>query len=104
MLEKFKNIFLLSLFLLLSLCGGDSDREQDNASKDVEIEKVTQVNLTIGEVIEDNSYLDFQRYLDVADIRIFILPEVSDDFAYKVADVYHLMLDCLLYTSDAADE
>ena len=93
MLEKFKNIFLLSLFLLLSLCGGDSDREQDNASKDVEIEKITQVNLTIGEVIEDSSYLDFQRYLDVADIRIFILPEVSDDFAYKVADVYHLMLE-----------
>ena len=84
---------MLSLFLLLSLCGGDSDREQDNASQDVEIEKITQVNLTIGEIIEDNSYLDFQRYLDVADIRIFILPEVSDDFAYKVADVYYLMLE-----------
>ena len=92
-MEKFKNIILLSLFLLLSLCGGDSDREQDNASQDVEIEKITQVNLTIGEIIEDNSYLDFQRYLDVADIRIFILPEVSDDFAYKVADVYYLMLE-----------
>ena len=66
MLEKFKNIFLLSLFLLLSLCGGDSDSVQDDAFQDVEIEKVTQVNLTIGEIIEDNSYLDFQRYLDVA--------------------------------------
>ena len=72
---------MLSLFLLLSLCGGDSDSEQDNASQDVEIEKISQVNLTIGEIQEDNSYLDFHRYLDVADIRIFILPEVSDDFA-----------------------
>ena len=92
MLEKFKNIFLLSLFLLLSLCGGDGEREQDNSSQDVEIEKISQVNLTIGEIIEDNSYLDFHRYLDVADIRIFILPEVSDNFAYKVADVYYLSL------------
>ena len=92
-MEKFKNIFLLSLFLLLSLCGGDGEREQDNSSQDVEIEKISQVNLTIGEIIEDNSYLDFHRYLDVADIRIFILPEVSDDFAYKVADVYYLMLE-----------
>ena len=92
-MEKFKNIFLLSLFLLLSLCDGGGDREQDNTSQDVEIEKITQVNLTIGKITEDNSYLDFHRYLDVADIRIFILPEVSDDFAYKVADVYYLMLE-----------
>ena len=92
-MEKFKNIFLLSLFLLLSLCDGGGDREQDNTSQDVEIEKITQVNLTIGEITEDNSYLDFHRYLDVADIRIFILQEVSDDFAYKVADMYYLMLE-----------
>ena len=92
-MEKFKNIFLLSLFLLLSLCDGGGDREQDNTSQDVEIEKITQVNLTIGKITEDNSYLDFHRYLDVADIRIFILPEVSDDFAYKVADMYYLMLE-----------
>ena len=55
--------------------------------------KVTQVSSTRGEIIEDNSYLDFQRYLDVADMRIFILPEVSDEFAYKVADLYYLMLE-----------
>ena len=76
-MEKFKNIFLLSLFLLLSLCDGGGDREQDNTSQDVEIEKITQVNFTIGKITEDNSYLDFHRYLDVADIRIFILQEVS---------------------------
>ena len=66
-MEKFKNIFLLSLFLLLSLCDGGGDREQDNTSQDVEIEKITQVNLTIGKITEDNSYLDFHRYLDVAE-------------------------------------
>ena len=92
-MKKYKYIFVLNFFILLSFCGGDGDNQQEDYSQDVEIEKVTQVGLTRGEIIEDNSYLDFQRYLDVADIRIFILPEVSDDFAYKVADLYNLMLE-----------
>ena len=92
-MKKYKYIFVLNFFILLSFCGGDGDNQQEDYSQDVEIEKVTQVNLTRGEIIEDSSYLDFQRYLDVADIRIFILPEVSDDFAYKVADLYNLMLE-----------
>ncbi len=92
-MKKYKYIFVLNFFILLSFCGGDGDNQQADYSQDVEIEKVTQVSLTRGEIIEDNSYLDFQRYLDVADIRIFILPEVSDDFAYKVADLYNLMLE-----------
>ena len=92
-MKKYKYIFVLNFFILLSFCGGDGDNQQEDYSQDVEIEKVTQVSLTRGEIIEDNSYLDFQRYLDVADIRIFILPEVSDDFAYKVADLYNLMLE-----------
>jgi len=92
-LKKYKYIFVLNFFILLSFCGGDGDNQQEDYSQDVEIEKVSQVSLTRGEIIEDNSYLDFQRYLDVADIRIFILPEVSDDFAYKVADLYNLMLE-----------
>ena len=92
-MKKYKYIFVLNFFILLSFCGGDGDNQQEDYSQDVEIEKVTQVSLTRGEIIEDNSYLDFQRYLDVADIRIFILPEVSDDFAYKVADLYYLMLE-----------
>ena len=83
----------MNFFILLSFCGEDGDNQQEDYSQDVEIEKVTQASLTRGEIIEDNSYLDFQRYLDVADIRIFILPEVSDDFAYKVADLYNLMLE-----------
>ena len=92
-MKKYKYIFVLNFFILLSFCGGDGDNQQEDYSQDVEIEKVTQVSLTRGEIIEDNSYLDFQRYLDVADIRIFILPEVSDEFAYKVADLYYLMLE-----------
>ena len=92
-MKKYKYIFVLNFFILLSFCGGDGDNKQEDYSQDVEIEKVTQVNLTRGEIIADSSYLDFQRYLDVADIRIFILPEVSDDFAYKVADLYNLMLE-----------
>ena len=92
-MKKYKYIFVLNFFILLSFCGGDGDNQQEDYSQDVEIEKVTQVNLSRGEIIEDSTYLDFQRYLDVADIRIFILPEVSDDFAYKVADLYNLMLE-----------
>ena len=92
-MKKYKYIFVLNFFILLSFCGGDGDNQQEDYSQDVEIEKVTQVSLTLREIIEDNSYLDFQRYLDVADIRIFILPEVSEDFAYKVADLYNLMLE-----------
>ena len=92
-MKKYKYIFVLNFFILLSFCGGDGDNQQEDYSQDVEIEKVTQVSLTRGEIIEDNSYLDFQRYLDVADMRIFILPEVSDEFAYKVADLYNLMLE-----------
>ena len=92
-MKKYKYIFVLNFFILLSFCSGDGDNQQEDYSQDVEIEKVTQVSLTLREIIEDNSYLDFQRYLDVADIRIFILPEVSEDFAYKVADLYNLMLE-----------
>ena len=92
-MKKYKYIFVLNFFILLSFCGGDGDNQQEDYSQDVEIEKVSQVSLTRGEIIEDNSYLDFQRYLDVADMRIFILPEVSDEFAYKVADLYYLMLE-----------
>ena len=92
-MKKYKYIFVLNFFILLSFCGGDGDNQQEDYSQDVEIEKVTQVNLSRGEIIEDSTYLDFQRYLDIADIRIFILPEVSDEFAYKVADLYYLMLE-----------
>ena len=92
-MKKYNYIFVSIFFLHISFCGGDGDNQQEDYSQDVEIEKVSQVSLTRGEIIEDNSYLDFQRYLDVADIRIFILPEVSDDFAYKVADLYNLMLE-----------
>ena len=43
-------------------------------------------------IVEDDSYLDYHRYIDVAGLRMFVLPEVGDEFIYKVGEVYYLML------------
>ena len=48
--------------------------------------------ISIGEIVEDDSFLDYHRYIDVAGLRMFILPEVGDEFIYKVSEVYYLML------------
>jgi len=46
-----------------------------------------------GGVIEDESFDSFTRYIDVAGLRIFVLPEVSSEFISKVAEVYGLMFE-----------
>ena len=49
--------------------------------------------LSIGKVVEDKSYTSFTRYIDVAGLRIFVLPGVSEEFISKVAEVYALMFE-----------
>jgi len=49
--------------------------------------------LSIGKVVEDKSYTSYTRYIDVAGLRIFVLPEVSEEFISKVAEVYALMFE-----------
>ena len=48
--------------------------------------------ISIGEVVTDTSFRDYQKYVDVAGFRIFALPEVSDEYMYKVAETYFQML------------
>jgi len=46
----------------------------------------------LGEIVTDTSFRDYQKYVDVAGLRIFALPEVSDEYMYKVAETYFQML------------
>ena len=48
--------------------------------------------ISIGEIVTDTSFRDYQKYVDVAGLRIFALPEVSDEYMYKVAEIYFQML------------
>ena len=48
--------------------------------------------ISIGEIVTDTSFRDYQKYVDVAGFRIFALPEVSDEYMYKVAETYFQML------------
>ena len=48
--------------------------------------------ISLGEIVEDDSYLDYHRYIDVAGLRMFVLPEVGEEFIYKVGEIYYLML------------
>ena len=42
-------------------------------------------------VISDSSYRDYIHYTDVETLRIFKLPDVSDDFLLKVSEMIQLM-------------
>ena len=68
--------------------------EGDNRGQTAEVKEETtwEPTVSLGEIVEDDSYLDYHRYIDVAGLRIFTLPEVGDEFIYKVAEVYYLML------------
>jgi len=43
------------------------------------------------EIITDNYYEPFTRYVDIKGLRIFVTQEVSNDFIKKVADTYVIM-------------
>ena len=90
----------------------DSSTTSNEESEDYSSEIV----ISIGEIVTDTTFRDYQKYVDVAGFRIFALPEVSDEYMYKVAETYFQMLQqgenvdnvlrsrylntvCLLYTS-----
>ena len=60
-----------------------NEESEDYSSKNV---------ISIGEIVTDTSFRDYQKYVDVAGLRIFALPEVSDEYMYKVAETYFQML------------
>ena len=63
-------------------------KEANEESEDYSSENV----ISIGEIVTDTSFRDYQKYVDVAGLRIFALPEVSDEYMYKVAEIYFQML------------
>ena len=63
-------------------------KEANEESEDYSSENV----ISIGEIVTDTSFRDYQKYVDVAGLRIFALPEVSDEYMYKVAETYFQML------------
>ena len=66
--------------------------EVKEEATEVKEEATWESNISLGEIVEDDSFLDYHRYIDVAGLRMFILPEVGDEFIYKVSEVYYLML------------
>ena len=63
-------------------------QEVNKESEDYSSENI----ISIGEIETDTSFRDYQKYVDVAGLRIFALPEVSDEYMYKVAETYFQML------------
>ena len=61
----------------------DIEESEDNDSE---------ILIQIGEIVNDTSFRDYHKYLDVGGLRIFALPEVSDEYIYKVSEVYYQML------------
>ena len=66
--------------------------EVQEEAAEVQEEAALEPIVSIGEIVEDDSFLDYHRYIDVVGLRMFILPEVGDEFIYKVSEVYYLML------------
>ena len=72
----------------------NEDDENNNREEAAEVKEEAALEpiVSIGEIVEDDSFLDYHRYIDVVGLRMFILPEVGDEFIYKVSEVYYLML------------
>ena len=74
----------------------NDDREEaaevEEEAAEVEEEAAWESTISLGEIVEDDSYLDYHRYIDVAGLRMFVLPEVGEEFIYKVGEIYYLML------------
>ena len=70
----------------------DDENNDSEEAAEVQEEAALEPIVSIGEIVEDDSFLDYHRYIDVAGLRMFILPEVGDEFIYKVSEVYYLML------------
>ena len=72
----------------------NEDDENDNREEEAEVkeEAASEPTISLGEIVKDDSYLDYHRYIDVAGLRMFVLPEVGEEFIYKVGEIYYLML------------
>ena len=66
--------------------------EVKEEAAEVKEEAASEPTISLGEIVEDDSYLDYHRYIDVAGLRMFVLPEVGEEFIYKVGEIYYLML------------
>ena len=116
----FKKISILFLIFFIACGAGEGDVEvtenissnsdeptttteqqkENDDSTTTTIEKVNEESedyssenvISIGEIVTDTSFRDYQKYVDVAGLRIFALPEVSDEYMYKVAETYFQML------------
>ena len=77
--------------------GDENDNREEAAevkeeAAEVKEEAASEPTISIGEIVKDDSYLDYHRYIDVAGLRMFVLPEVGEEFIYKVGEIYYLML------------
>ena len=69
----------------------EEDNNKPDSSSEDQQEASSETNLFIGEIIQDNTFIDFHRYIDVGGLRIFALSDVSGEFILEVAEVYSLM-------------
>jgi len=89
----------LVLALIITSCGSGEALEEESLPTNLEDadessqERDPEPQVFNGGVIEDESFDSFTRYIDVAGLRIFVLPEVSSEFISKVAEVYILMFE-----------
>ncbi len=114
---KLKKILFLIVFIACGAGQGDvevtentssnsdeptttTEQQKENDDSTTTIEEVNEESedyssenvISIGEIVTDTSFRDYQKYVDVAGLRIFALPEVSDEYMYKVAETYFQML------------
>ena len=75
--------------ILIDECEVKINEDDENDDRE---EAAWESTISLGEIVEDDSYLDYHRYIDVAGLRMFVLPEVGEEFIYKVGEIYYLML------------
>ena len=57
----------------------EEDNNKPDSSSEDQQEASSETNLFIGEIIQDNTFIDFHRYIDVGGLRIFALSDVSGE-------------------------
>ena len=107
-------ILSLTFFLLISSCsiieeytGAPEDKdsiekidsteevynELEDDEEEMRMEKEARSIKESINIISDSSYKYFDRYTDVGTLRVFALPEVSDEYLIKVGAIYKLIFD-----------
>ena len=57
----------------------EDSNKVDSSSQDQQ-ESTSELSLYIGEIIQDETFIDFHRYIDVGGLRMFALSDVSEEF------------------------